>query len=197
MANNFWNQGQDYLDQARTVTRSLEERSPFEEWMRDPQFTESIRQDYTNLRGRYQDISERGILSPEEMSKMMFQFREQQAPGLAQQRGRLYSDIQRRFGPGRAGGAAKSVANVVDVPAMHAESQFASDLYRTNIASRQQGLQGQQGLFGTLFAGQQNYAEMVQRLKIAQMQADLQRELGETEFIDYLSAFTPEKVSLT
>ena len=192
----IWDQGRGFVQQATAGIESVQERTPFEELMRDPQFAESIRQDYTNLRGRYQDISERGVLSPEEMNQMLFQFREQQAPGLTQQRGRLYSDIQSRFGPGRAGGAAKSVANVVDVPAIHAESQFASDLYRTNIASRGQGLQGMQGLFQTIFGGQQNYAEMVQRLKLAQMQADLQRGLAEPEFIDYLSAFTPEKVSL-
>ena len=134
-------------------------------------------------------------MSPDEMNKMMFDYRGSQAPMLAQKKAGLYSDIGNRFGPGRMGGAAKSVANVIDVPAMHAESNFAANLWKTNLESRKFGLQGASNMNTRTMELMQGWAGTEAQYDLARRQMDLQRELNEKDWGDYMDDFMPDNVS--
>lgn len=166
---------------------------PWQQWMRDPELVRSMTGGFTDLQQRYRDIADRGILSPEEMNKMLFDFKQSQEPRRAEMRGKMYADIAGRFGPGRMGATEKSIANVVEPTFIREGGDFARNLWQMNVQSRAGvGLQGLEGQFQTLFGGQQNYADLLMRWRLGNRQIDMQKWIaekqGETDFLDWFEA---------
>jgi len=175
-------------------------RNPYTEWLMSPGLAGQTQQRYGDIYKRYQDISEHGLLSPDEMNKMVFDYRQSMTPQLASQKAGLMSDISSRFGPGRSGGAAKSVANIVDVPANFAESEFASDLWRKNLESRSIGLEGQNNWINSMFGRMQGWSGTEAEYDIERKKIDAMMKMAEMQnsksFVDYLDAVFPDSVSL-
>jgi hypothetical protein len=108
---------------------------------------------YSNLTGRYQDIADEGILSPADMAEIMDRYHKTVGRRTSEQRARVSVGVNNRLGS-RSGASQKAIYNMVDVPAMFAENEFASNLWQTNLQSRTQGLSGLGSLFSTMFGGQ-------------------------------------------
>lgn len=137
----------------------------------------TTRNQYSQLSNEYDRISREGIISPEEMRRLMGDYRRSQAPQIGAFRGRISADVNTRMGS-RSGASQKAIANLVDVPAMFAESEFARNLYSQNIMSRTKGLEGKGNLWSQLLQAQMAGDQRKVQILLAQMQAEAQDDGG-------------------
>lgn len=162
--------------------------TPFSDWLGSGTGDELLRGGYADLYGRFTRMADEGIISPEEMSKMMGDYWAKLQPQLSAMRAKYGAEASRRL-PGRSGAIQKSLANIIDVPAMQALGDFGADLYYKNLASQVQGTEGLAGLYNLLFSGAVNLHQSVKQREMAEIAAEAGGGGGIGDILGGLASF--------
>lgn len=147
--------------------------TPFTDWLGSGAGADLLRGGYSDVYGRFSRIADEGIISPQEMDTMLRNYWSRLQPQISAMMAKYMADASRRL-PGRSGAIQKSVANLIDVPALQMFGDFGADLYYKNLASQMQGNEGLANLYSLLFGGAANLSQMVKQREIAGIMKDAQ-----------------------
>jgi len=129
------------------------------EWFGPNERLNTTFQPYADMFDEWERISKEGILSPEMVDTVLGNYRKSMQPGLESSRARVSADVSKRLGS-RSGAAAKSIYNQVDMPAIHAESEFAGNLHQQNVESMMSGMKGMGDTYGNMMNLLMNIGKM-------------------------------------